>query len=87
VCYISNYLDLWHIATAFTLGVKPRVTLPAFSVESDFLQMLLFESAPNRVRDLFQNPTESKIEQLCMLFVFTLAVGFGYSTVFSYGRS
>jgi len=74
----------WLLDRAFWQGYSKRGMEVLISetnstdVESDFLRMLLFESAPNRVRDLFKNPTVSKIEQLCMLFVFTLVVGFGY---------
>lgn len=73
----------WLLDRAFWQGYSKRgmeVFVPASTgEESDFLGHLLTESVPARLRGLVTDPSVTKLLQLVMLFVFTAAVGAGYS--------
>jgi len=72
----------WLLARAFEQGrSKQRLDRRdggSNGEEGAYLRQLLFTHAPRRLRSLVRSPSVSVAIQLCMLFVFTAAVGFGY---------
>jgi hypothetical protein len=46
--------------------------------ESDFLQFLLTDSIPERLRGFFSSPSITPLSQLVWLVLLTGLVGFGY---------
>jgi glycosyltransferase involved in cell wall biosynthesis len=72
----------WLLARAFEQGrSKQRLERRdggSNGEERAYLRQLLFIQAPRRLRSLVRSPSVGVAIQLCMLFVFTAAVGFGY---------
>lgn len=73
---------VWLLKRAFWQGFSKRgvekLVPDATGEENRFLQQLLFDFAPMRLRDLVRNPSATSLLQFVMLFVFTMTVGFGY---------
>ncbi|SIR63888.1 glucosyl-dolichyl phosphate glucuronosyltransferase [Natronorubrum thiooxidans] len=72
----------WLLARAFEQGRSKRRLerreTASKSEETTYLQQLLFESVPQRLRTLSRSPSVATALQLVMLFVLTGAVGCGY---------
>jgi glycosyltransferase involved in cell wall biosynthesis len=72
----------WLVKRAFWQGVSKRgmeVLVPAASGEEwGFLSRLVFDFVPSRLKRLFRQPSFTKADQFVMLFILTVAVGFGY---------
>ncbi|WP_136715459.1 glucosyl-dolichyl phosphate glucuronosyltransferase [Halorientalis salina] len=72
----------WLLDRAFWQGYSKRgmeyLVPDSTGEESAFLGDLLFEFAPERLRNLVRGPSVERLTQLVMLFVFTAVVGFGY---------
>jgi glycosyltransferase involved in cell wall biosynthesis len=72
----------WLVDRAFWQGYSKRameVLLPDSGGEEEaYLSRLITRSIPQRTKDIVRDPSISRVEQLVMLFVFTIVVGIGY---------
>lgn len=73
----------WLLERAFWQGYSKRALdelLPDIgsSNESEFLERLVLEFAPERLAELVRDPSWPRLQQLVMLVAFTVAVGAGY---------
>jgi len=72
----------WLVFRSFWQGYSKRIMdllLPeAKSDKSDYLRQLMLEFVPDRLSDLVRKPSVPKVKQIVTIFVFTVAVGFGY---------
>lgn len=72
----------WLVFRSFWQGYSKRIMdllLPeAAGDKNEYLQQLMLEFVPSRLRDLVREPSSAKAKQLVAIVVFTAAVGFGY---------
>ena len=72
----------WLVGRAFWQGYSKRVMNLRHPEdegnEGEYLRDLTTQYVPQRLRNLFADPTVAKLAQLVAIFVFTAVVGFGY---------
>jgi glycosyltransferase involved in cell wall biosynthesis len=73
---------IWLLKRAFWQGYSKRVMDTILedsgAQESDFLRKLVVEFVPERVGGLLESPSWTRVDQLVMLVVLTVAVGIGF---------
>ncbi len=72
----------WLVFRSFWQGFSKRIMgilLPeSKGDESEYLQNLVFQFIPGRIKQIIRRPSPSKIKQLISIFVFTISVATGY---------
>lgn len=72
----------WLVSRSFWQGYSKRVMdllyPDAEDNKSAYLEQLLTEFIPNRIKNLIRSPSMDQFLQLVVIFIFTAAVGFGY---------
>ena len=72
----------WLVARSFWQGYSKRVMDLLYPEAEDnkrsYLQQLLTDFVPKRMRNLVRKPSFARLQQLGAIFVFTAAVGLGY---------
>jgi glycosyltransferase involved in cell wall biosynthesis len=73
---------MWLLERAFWQGYSKRVMDDLVNdggdEEVEFLELLLVDSLPTRMRNLFLHPSRSQVDQLVMLLSLTACVGVGF---------
>ena len=72
----------WLVSRSFWQGYSKRVMELLYPDAEDnksaYLEQLLTEFIPNRIKNLIRSPSMDQFLQLVVIFIFTAAVGFGY---------